>query len=445
MNFKKYIVFIISIVSIYAIPTTQGFSNAFIEVAKIGNPSVVSIVSKKVIDSNYHNFFSPNDSRSSAMGSGVIINKDEGFIITNNHVIDNSDNIKVILFNKREIDATIVATDPLSDLAVLKVLKGELSEAKLGNSDRLQVGEWVVAIGSPFGLHLNHTVTAGIVSATGRSSVVSRNNFEDFIQHDAAINPGNSGGALFNLDGELVGINTAIATDGFSRGNAGVGFAIPINMVLRVMEDLISDGKVNRGWLGVQIQDLDESMARALKLDERYGAIISHVIKNSPAEEGGIQSQDVIIEVDGSKVIDSANLKNLISGGRPKDKTTITVVRNGKKTSLEITLGTRPNESDLSLDYKLDEFDLLGLKVENIKNSELRKKYYDGVNIINIERGSSAYNDIKIGDIIIEMGQYKIKNINDYKSELDNYKRGDTIMLRILRNENPLYVAFEIK
>lgn len=445
MNFKKYIVFIMSIVSIYAIPTTQGFSNAFIEVAKIGNPSVVSIVSKKVIDSNYHNFFSPNDSRSSAMGSGVIINKDEGFIITNNHVIDNSDNIKVILFNKREIDATIVATDPLSDLAVLKVLKGELSEAKLGNSDRLQVGEWVVAIGSPFGLHLNHTVTAGIVSATGRSSVVSRNNFEDFIQHDAAINPGNSGGALFNLDGELVGINTAIATDGFSRGNAGVGFAIPINMVLRVMEDLISDGKVNRGWLGVQIQDLDESMARALKLDERYGAIISHVIKNSPAEEGGIQSQDVIIEVDGSKVIDSANLKNLISGGRPKDKTTITVVRNGKKTSLEITLGTRPNESDLSLDYKLDEFDLLGLKVENIKNSELRKKYYDGVNIINIEKGSSAYNDINIGDIIIEMGQYKIKNINDYKSELDNYKRGDTIMLRILRNENPLYVAFEIK
>ncbi len=445
MNFKKYIVFIMSIVSIYAIPTTQGFSNAFIEVAKIGNPSVVSIVSKKVIDSNYHNFFSPNDSRSSAMGSGVIINKDEGFIITNNHVIDNSDNIKVILFNKREIDATIVAADPLSDLAVLKVLKGELSEAKLGNSDRLQVGEWVVAIGSPFGLHLNHTVTAGIVSATGRSSVVSRNNFEDFIQHDAAINPGNSGGALFNLDGELVGINTAIATDGFSRGNAGVGFAIPINMVLRVMEDLISDGKVNRGWLGVQIQDLDESMARALKLDERYGAIISHVIKNSPAEEGGIQSQDVIIEVDGSKVIDSANLKNLISGGRPKDKTTITVVRNGKKTSLEITLGTRPNESDLSLDYKLDEFDLLGLKVENIKNSELRKKYYDGVNIINIEKGSSAYNDINIGDIIIEMGQYKIKNINDYKSELDNYKRGDTIMLRILRNENPLYVAFEIK
>ena len=445
MNFKKYIVFIISIVSIYAIPTTQGFSNAFIEVAKIGNPSVVSIVSKKVIDSNYHNFFSPNDSRSSAMGSGVIINKDEGFIITNNHVIDNSDNIKVILFNKREIDATIVATDPLSDLAVLKVLKGELSEAELGNSDRLQVGEWVVAIGSPFGLHLNHTVTAGIVSATGRSSVVSRNNFEDFIQHDAAINPGNSGGALFNLDGELVGINTAIATDGFSRGNAGVGFAIPINMVLRVMEDLISNGKVNRGWLGVQIQDVDESMARALKLDERYGAIISHVIKNSPAEEGGIQSQDVIIEVDGSKVIDSANLKNLISGGRPKDKTTITVVRNGEKTSLVITLGTRPNESDLSLDYKLDEFDLLGLKVENIKNSELRKKYYDGVNIINIERGSSAYNDIKIGDIIIEMGQYKIKNINDYESELDNYKRGDTIMFRIIRNKNPLYVAFEIK
>ena len=452
MNFKKNIVFIMSIVSIYANPTRQDFSNAFIEVAKTGNPSVVSIVSKKIVDNNYHNFFSPfgdqfspYGSKSSAMGSGVIINKDEGFIITNNHVIDNSDNIKVILFNKREIDATIVATDPLSDLALLKVLKGELSEAKIGNSDRLKAGEWVVAIGSPFGLHLNHTVTAGIVSATGRSSVVSRNNFEDFIQHDAAINPGNSGGALFNLYGELVGINTAIATDGFSRGNAGVGFAIPINMVLRVMEDLISDGKVNRGWLGVQIQDVDESMARVLKLDERYGAIISHVIKNSPAEEGGIKSQDVIIEVDGSKVIDSANLKNLISGGHPEDKTKIIVVRNGKKKSLKITLGTRPNERNLSLDYKLDEFDLLGLKVENIKSPELTKNYDDGVKIINIKKSSSAFNDVDIGDIIIELGQIKIKNINNYESELDNYKRGDTIMLRILRNKNPLYVAFEIK
>jgi len=452
MNFKKNIVFIMSIVSIYANPTPQDFSNAFIEVAKTGNPSVVSIVSKKIVNNNYHNFFSPfgdqfspNGSKSSAMGSGVIINKDEGFIITNNHVIDNSDNIKVILFNKREIDATIVATDPLSDLALLKVLKGELSEAKIGNSDRLKAGEWVVAIGSPFGLHLNHTVTAGIVSATGRNSVVSRNNFEDFIQHDAAINPGNSGGALFNLYGELVGINTAIATDGFSRGNAGVGFAIPINMVLRVMEDLISDGKVNRGWLGVQIQDVDESMARVLKLDERYGAIISHVIKNSPAEEGGIKSQDVIIEVDGSKVIDSANLKNLISGGHPEDKTKIIVVRNGKKKSLKITLGTRPNERNLSLDYKLDEFDLLGLKVENIKSPELTKNYDDGVKIINIKKSSSAFNDVDIGDIIIELGQIKIKNINNYESELDNYKRGDTIMLRILRNKNPLYVAFEIK
>ena len=453
MNFKKIIVFIISIVTIYANPNLQDFSSAFIKVAKKGNPSVVSIISKKVVDDNYQYFFSPfgdqfspNDSRSTAMGSGVIIDQDEGFIITNNHVVEKADNIKVILFNKREIDATIVATDPLSDLAVLRVPKEELLEVKIGNSAGLQVGEWVVAIGSPFGLHLNHTVTAGIVSATGRSSVVSRNNFEDFIQHDAAINPGNSGGALFNLNGELVGINTAIATDGFSRANAGVGFAIPINMVLRVMEDLISDGKVIRGWLGVQIQDVDESMARALKLEERYGAIISHVIKNSPAEEGGAKSQDVIIEVDGIKVIDSANLKNLISGGHPKDKTDIKVVRNGKIKSLEITLGTRPDENNLSLDYRLDKFDLLGLKVENGKlERDSRKTFFDGVKIVNIERGSSSYNDLNIGDIIIEIGEKVIKNINDYESELDNYSVGDTIMLRILRTENPLYVAFEIK
>ena len=183
-----------------------------------------------------------------------------------------------------------------------------LSTVTLGNSDQLSVGEWVVAIGSPFGLHLNHTVTAGIVSAIGRSSVISRNNFEDFIQHDAAINPGNSGGALFNLDGELVGINTAIATDGYSRANAGVGFAIPINMVKRVMEDLISDGKVTRGWLGIQIQDVDEGMAKALQLNGWNGAIISQVIKNSPAEDAGVEKQDVIISVDGVKVDDSSNL-----------------------------------------------------------------------------------------------------------------------------------------
>ena len=454
----KQILPLIWITVLLAFPSKKDFSKAFIQVASNGNPAVVSIVSEKVIEQRYHQYFSPfgdqfpqGESRGHSLGSGVIIDSDEGYIITNNHVIEDAEEIKVIMFDKREMKATIVATDPPSDLAVIKVDPGGLSTVDLGNSDKLSVGEWVVAIGSPFGLHLNHTVTAGIVSAVGRSSVISRNNFEDFIQHDAAINPGNSGGALFNLDGELVGINTAIATDGYSRANAGVGFAIPINMVKRVMEDLISDGKVTRGWLGVQIQDVDEGMAKALRLKERNGAIISQVIKNSPAEDAGVEEQDVIIAVDGVKVADSSNLKNLISSGRPDDKTKLTVIRDGHERNLIVTLGTRPGEKELAETFRYGEklFDVLGLRVETLKNvdgKELRADSPNGVKVVDIKKGSPAYdNNIKRGDIITEVSKSIIKNDNDYESELDTFSEGDTIMLRIIRNGSPLYVAFEIK
>ena len=454
----KQILPLIWITVLLAFPSKKDFSKAFIQVASNGNPAVVSIVSEKVIEQRYHQFFSPFgdqfpqcESRGHSLGSGVIIDSDEGYIITNNHVIEDAEEIKVIMFDKREMKATIVATDPPSDLAVIKVDPGGLSTVDLGNSDKLSVGEWVVAIGSPFGLHLNHTVTAGIVSAVGRSSVISRNNFEDFIQHDAAINPGNSGGALFNLDGELVGINTAIATDGYSRANAGVGFAIPINMVKRVMEDLISDGKVTRGWLGVQIQDVDEGMAKALRLKERNGAIISQVIKNSPAEDAGVEEQDVIIAVDGVKVADSSNLKNLISSGRPDDKTKLTVIRDGHERNLIVTLGTRPGEKELAETFRYGEklFDVLGLRVETLKNvdgKELRADSPNGVKVVDIKKGSPAYdNNIKRGDIITEVSKSIIKNENDYESELDAFSEGDTIMLRIIRNGSPLYVAFEIE
>ena len=454
----KQILPLIWITVLLAFPSKKDFSKAFIQVASNGNPAVVSIVSEKVIEQRYHQYFSPfgdqfpqGESRGHSLGSGVIIDSDEGYIITNNHVIEDAEEIKVIMFDKREMKATIVATDPPSDLAVIKVDPGGLSTVDLGNSDKLSVGEWVVAIGSPFGLHLNHTVTAGIVSAVGRSSVISRNNFEDFIQHDAAINPGNSGGALFNLDGELVGINTAIATDGYSRANAGVGFAIPINMVKRVMEDLISDGKVTRGWLGVQIQDVDEGMAKALRLKERNGAIISQVIKNSPAEDAGVEEQDVIIAVDGVKVADSSNLKNLISSGRPDDKTKLTVIRDGHERNLIVTLGTRPGEKELAETFRYGEklFDVLGLQVETLKNvdgKELRADSPNGVKVVDIKKGSPAYdNNIKRGDIITEVSKSIIKNENDYESELDAFSEGDTIMLRIIRNGSPLYVAFEIE
>ena len=447
---------LIWITFLLAFPSKQEFSEAFIKVASNGNPAVVSIVSEKVIEQHYNQFFSPfgdqfpqGESRGHSLGSGVIIDSDEGYIITNNHVIDDAEDIKVILYDKREVRGTIVATDPPSDLAVIKVDPNGLSTVALGNSDQLSVGEWVVAIGSPFGLHLNHTVTAGIVSAIGRSSVISRNNFEDFIQHDAAINPGNSGGALFNLDGELVGINTAIATDGYSRANAGVGFAIPINMVKRVMEDLISDGKVTRGWLGVQIQDVDEGMAKALQLNGWNGAIISQVIKNSPAEDAGVEKQDVIIAVNGVKVDDSSNLKNLISSGRPHDKTKLTLIRDGHEKKLIVTLGIRPGEKELAETYRYGEklFDILGLRVETFENRDPKNlDYVNGVKIVEVKKDSPASdNNINRGDIITEMGKTSIKEKNEYDLELESYSKGNTIMLRIVRNGSPLYVAFEIE
>ncbi len=456
MKYIKSLLPICCIVVAFSYPTKKDFSDAFIKVAEAGNPAVVSIVSEKVIESSYHQFFDPfggqfprDEFRGHSLGSGVIIDPDEGYIVTNNHVIEDADEIKVIMLDKRELDAEIVATDPPSDLAVLRVNPKELSTVKLGDSDKLSVGEWVVAIGSPFGLHLNHTVTAGIVSAVGRNSVMSRNNFENFIQHDAAINPGNSGGALFNLDGELVGINTAIATDGFSRANAGVGFAIPINMVKRVMEDLISDGKVTRGWLGVSIQDVDEGMARALELKDRNGAIISQVMKDGPAEDAGIKEQDVIIEVDGKKVNDSSNLKNLISSGRPNDKTKLTVIRGGREKNLTVTLGIRPGAKELVESYGYGEkrFDLLGLSVETYESeagafASIKK----GVKVVEIKPGSPADDEnIQRGDIIIEIGKSSISDENEYENALQGYTEGDTIMLRVLRGGSPLYIAFEIK
>lgn len=454
MNFMKktYILLIFSFAMAY--PSKKKFSDAFIQVAKKGNPAIVSIISEKTIENNYHFFFDsfdndfPNKQKSQSLGSGVIIDSKNGYIVTNNHVIKNAKTIKVILLDKREIDAEIIATDPLSDIAILKVETIELNSVKIGNSEELQVGEWVVAIGSPFGLHLNHTVTAGIISAIGRNDVISKNNFENFIQHDAAINPGNSGGGLFNLNGELIGINTAIATDGFSRGNAGVGFAIPINMVNRIMTDLISDGKVTRGWLGVSIQDINNDMTKALKLKNGNGALISQIISNSPAENSGIKNKDVIISVNGEKINDSSHLKNLISNGRPNDRTMLTIIRDGKKKDIMVTLGTRPNQDELSNVYQYgnETYDILGLIVKNNLNKQNDSSNPKGIIINAIKQNSPASeNNIQNNDIIISIGTSDINNIKDYKSELDAYDIGDTIMLRILRNNNPFYLAFEIK
>ncbi len=230
MKITKSITLIIFFAIILAYPTKNDFSEAFIQVAKKGNPAVGSIISEKNVNPNLHYFFDPfgdgsprNKNKGHSLGSGVIIDANKGYIVTNNHVVENSEEIKVVLFDKREIDAEIIATDPPSDIAVIKINSNALETIELGNSEELEVGEWVVAIGSPFGLHLNHTVTAGIISAVGRNDVISQNTFEDFIQHDAAINPGNSGGGLFNLEGKLIGLNQKSVSE-FSGENYDTDF-----------------------------------------------------------------------------------------------------------------------------------------------------------------------------------------------------------------------------
>ena len=429
------------------------FSQAFINVSKDQSPSIVSIISEKTEKIKNMFFFNPFEDfgfddnpnqqkrKSQSLGSGVIINKDNGYIITNNHVVEGAEEIRVVLFDKREVKADIIATDPLSDIAVIKITMSDLQEAFPGNSENLQIGEWVIAIGSPFGLHLNHTVTAGIVSAVGRSHVVSRRNFEDFIQHDAAINPGNSGGGLFNLNGELIGINTAIATDGFSRSNAGVGFAVPINQVMRVVDDLINEGKVLRGYLGVQIRPIDSDMMKALGLKSKEGALIDEIVPDSPADLAGLQAKDIILGMNSIPVSDANELRNKVSGAKPNDVIIFNILRVGVSKNVVVTLGLRPSEEQMNQLYSDSNYlgyDILGLKVDNNLDPK-------GVIIMDIDSQSNAYEkNIRKGDIITEIHHEKVNNIDEYKRILEKYKSGDVLMVRIISNGNARYDAFEI-
>ncbi|MAJ45490.1 MAG: hypothetical protein CMF96_12215 [Candidatus Marinimicrobia bacterium] len=455
----KKIIFItfITIIFVFSNDFASNLNRLFTSVADIGKPSVVSIISEKSVKQKVHPFFfSPYgqdypefEQKGQALGSGVIINADKGYILTNNHVIENADEVRVKLLDKREIQAKIIGTDPLSDVAIIQIEANDLIEAEVGDSDDLSVGEWVMAIGSPFGLHLNHTVTKGIVSARGRNDVISRLNYEDFIQHDAAINPGNSGGALYNLYGELIGINTAIATDGMSNSNAGIGFAIPINQAMRVIEDLISTGSVTRGWLGVSIQDIDENMAKALNLDILDGAIISQVLKNSPAEDAGIKDQDIVISINGKEISNSSQLKNLVSNLRPNSKAEFEILRASEKIFLNVSLGERPSEKDLAEVYKFGNsfYDVLGLVVEDLNSAFAKKNNIDeanGVVVKNVKKDSPSSDNIQPGDVITKVGRKKVTSINDYRSLIKQYQKGDSILLLIKRSGASRFVAIEI-
>lgn len=438
------------------------FSTVFADVAEKANPAVVTITAEKVIkiDDRFRQFgdfpfFYPQlpDQEFSrpALGSGVIVDAKKGYILTNNHVIENAKKIQIKLIDKRIIPAKIIGTDPKSDLAVLQIDAKNIKQIPLGDSDKLRVGEWVLAVGSPFSANLSHTVTAGIVSALGRSYVMPGNgdHYENFIQTDAAINPGNSGGALLNLDGELVGINTAIATGGMGRSNRGVGFAIPSNMIKKVMSDLIEKGYVVRSWLGVYIQPVEDKVARALDLSNRDGALVSDVVEDSPADKAGLKTGDVIIEFDGEKVSDPSHLKNMVSSSAPGKNSKVVIVRGGNRKTINVTLEELEQESQtfaVSDDNNMS----LGIKVRDVSSSLAERYEIDpessGVLVTDIDKKSNAYEaGIRVGDIITRVGTKKVSSSQNFRDLVDDLKDQDFLLLLIKRGERSSYFAFEIE
>ena len=428
----------------------NSLSDAFIRVAEIANPAVVSIIGTQDMEKSFNNdpfyrhfqdFFELPENYGTSLGSGVIIDSSNGYILTNNHVVKEADEITITLYDKREYTATIIGTDKLSDLALLQINAKKLSDIKLGNSDMLKVGEWVVAIGNPFQQSLSNTVTAGIVSAKGRSDIISNRNIENFIQHDAAINPGNSGGALINLDGELIGINTAIATgNSWNPQNAGIGFAIPINQANRVIEDLLQFGIVSRGFLGVSMSPIDDVMARALGMQDVNGALIISVVDDSAADIAGLKEQDVILKVDGKIAKDPSKLRLLISSKHPGDKANLLILREGNQKSVSVTLTSRPGEESLSKksnDLNKNNFDILGLIVSEIAS---------GLQIKKIESESNAYRrGLRKGDVINKINTEVMATLDDYNKIINDIKPGDVVMVRkLLKDGRSHYIAFEV-
>ncbi len=442
----KYILFITILFGQNSV--VKQFSQAFADVAEKAKPAVVTIITDKMVAMNQFEdfgffFYPPNQSRqkefkTNALGSGVIIDSKNGYILTNNHVVDDVDGIKIRLIDKREFEASIVGTDPKSDLAVLQIEASDLTDIKLGNSEKMRVGEWVMAVGSPFSENLSHTVTTGIVSALGRSNIMNSQSYEDFIQTDAAINPGNSGGALLNMDGDLIGINTAIATGGSGRSNRGVGFAIPSNMANRIMGDLIDKGYVTRSWLGVYIQELDSETAEALDIDIRNGALITDVVDGSPAEESGIQEGDVIIEFDGESIANPANLKNVVSLTAPNSSSIVKVLRNGSEKKLKVILEELPEDPRSRNTKNKKEFNDYGFQLREMTKS-LREKYElpkeDALVIISVDPNGEAYSKgIREGDIVKRVGTKKVTNLSDFKKYVKRSNSKGSLLLLIKKS-----------
>jgi serine protease Do len=370
-----------------------------------------------------------------SLGSGFIIDKD-GYIVTNNHVIDDADEIKVKLNSGKEYDAKIIGRDPSTDIALIKIkADSSYSVAKLGDSDALKVGEWVVAIGSPFGLA--HTVTAGIVSAKGR--VIGSGPYDDFIQTDASINPGNSGGPLLNMKGNVIGINTAIIASG-----QGIGFAIPVNMAKDVIKQLKEQGEVTRGWLGVGIQDINDEMADYYGIKDKEGVLVSKVFPGDPADEAGIKTKDIITEVNGQKIKSSHELTRIIADFHVGEKVKIKVLRDGKEKTFIVKIAKRQQAKIASSNMPYKKQEVFGIQVSDLTPeiaNRLNLQETEGVVVTDVQSGSQGDDKgVQVRDIIKEINHKSINSVDDYNNAINKVKKGDTVSMFIKRANAGFFV-----
>jgi serine protease Do len=452
---KRILIILIASSSLFAQGSMfKQFSNSFADIAENVNESVVTITTTNTVtmDEDVQNFYRywgrslPEEFESKSLGSGVIVDEDNAYIVTNHHVIFDErndkpvDQIMVELMDKRVFEATVIGLDQGTDLAVLKIEADNIKAVPIGDSELVRVGEWVLAIGSPFSANLSHTVTAGIISAMGRNNVMrGSDTYQNFIQTDAAINPGNSGGALLNMNGELIGINAAIAS-GSGRSNAGIGFAIPSSIVKKVMNDLISKGYVVRSFLGIYMQDINEDLYETMDLESRKGTIVSDIVEGSPAEKSGLESGDVIIAFEGKEITNGSALKNLVSSASPGQKITLTISREGEVQDIDVVLEERAGTEMVS--SSSNDFDEFGLSVLDLTDDLIEQ--YDiqrpmnsdiqGVVVVNIEEGGIAEESGMLeGDLITRIGRQKISNLKMFKEEISEYEEDKKILFLVKR------------
>ncbi|QIL88873.1 DegQ family serine endoprotease [Microbulbifer harenosus] len=382
-----------------------------------------------------------------SMGSGFIISSD-GYVVTNNHVVDGADEVLVTLTDRREFEAKVIGTDPRSDLALLKVEASDLPTVRWGDSEKMKVGEWVVAIGSPFGL--DYSASAGIVSAMGRSIPnESRENYVPFIQTDVAINPGNSGGPLFNLNGEVVGINSQIYTR--SGGSIGLSFAIPASLAQDVVAQLREKGRVDRGWLGVGIQDVDRKLAIAMGLSKPAGALVGQLEAGSPAAQAGIEVGDIIMRFDGQQILMPGDLPHVVGQTRPGAEVPVLLMREGKERKLNVRVGALPGDDDgqqqaSSAPAASDVGGRLGLVVDDIPDSlKQRLGVESGVQVKQVVPSKAGANaGLRSGDIIAQLGFDQVESLDDYEKIVKKLPKGELLPIRFFRGGQPTFRTIQI-